>query len=385
MGRRRGVIPLVGAAQSPFRVDRVDRDGGWPAVRISGTLTLRELPGFRAELRRLLGPSIPTLVFDVSGLERIDAAAAALLVGLASPVSGAPGEIVGASGEVAAMLGLMALRGAPPAAAPRRYPGLLEQIGSGTLRLWDEAKGILGFFGDALVATGAALRLPRSVRWRGVVPLMERAGAGGVPIVVLINFLVGLILGFQAAVQLAQVGANIFVPDLVGIAVVREIGPLMTAIIVTGRSGAAYAAEFGTMVVNEELDALETLRLDPYQFLVLPRVVALLAMVPLLTMIADLMGILGGLVVGVAALGLTARTYLAETRQALTLWHVGSGLVKSIVFAGIVALAACQRGFATRGGAAGVGRTTTAAVVTTLFLLVAADAAFTALFHVFGL
>ncbi|HEX7126195.1 MAG TPA: MlaE family lipid ABC transporter permease subunit [Thermodesulfobacteriota bacterium] len=368
------------AHDSPaFRLEWAEPADGRARLRITGALVLRDAAAFSREVRRL--PPDAKVVLDLAGLTRVDAGTAALLVRLAS--ARGTGDIVGASGQVAAMLALVAPRGTvlPPAPPPT---GLLEQIGGGLLNLRDEAKATLGFLGDAVVAAGAAIGAPRSVRWRDVAPLMERAGAEAVPIVALVNFLVGLILGFQAAVQLRQVGGSIFVADLVGIAMTRELGPLMTAIVVTGRSGAAFAAELGTMAVNEEVDALETLGLDPHRFLVLPRTLALVLVAPLLTVIADVMGILGGLGVGVGGLDLTALAYLTETRQALTPWDVGSGLLKSVVFALIVALVACGRGLATRGGAAGVGRSTTAAVVSILFLLVAADAVFTALFHVFG-
>jgi phospholipid/cholesterol/gamma-HCH transport system permease protein len=214
---------------------------------------------------------------------------------------------------------------------------------------------------------------------------MERAGADGLPITALIGFLTGLILGYQAAVQLRQVGGNIYVADLVALALTRELGPLMTAIVVAGRSGAAFAAELGTMKVGEELDALRTLGLDPYRFLVFPRALALLLTLPLLTLFADLMGILGGLFVAVTGLDLTANAYLIETRKVLDVWDVASGVLKSFCFAVVIALVACRKGLAARLGAEGVGSSTTAAVVTSIFLLVALDALFGVLFHAVGL
>src|SRR5581483_2143691 len=189
---------------------------------------------------------------------------------------------------------------------------------------------------------------------------------------------------FQAAVQLKQFGANIFVADLVGLSITRELAPLMTAIIVAGRSGAAFSAELGTMKVSEEIDALRTLGLDPYLFLVFPRVLALVVVLPLLTILADAVGILGGLLVALLGLDLTANAYVVETQKALHLWDVSSGLLKSLVFGLQIGLIACQRGLATRGGAEGVGRATTSAVVTSLFALVVTDAIFTMLFNAFG-
>jgi phospholipid/cholesterol/gamma-HCH transport system permease protein len=200
------------------------------------------------------------------------------------------------------------------------------------------------------------------------------------PIVLLINFLVGAILGLQGAIQLHRFGGDHFLANLVGLSVVRELGPLMTAILVTGRSGAAYAAELGTMTVNEEVDALRTLGQDPQRFLVFPRVLTLVLVLPVLTVLGDLIGIAGGLAVAIAYLDQPAVVYLQSLQQAVGFGDVGTGLLKSFAFAFAIGLIACQRGLATRGGAVGVGRSTTSAVVVVLFTLVALDAVFTWVF-----
>src|SRR6185369_17155745 len=198
--------------------------------------------------------------------------------------------------------------------------------------------------------------------------------------VLLINFLIGFVMAYQSSVQLRQFGANIFVADLVGVAMTRELGPLMTAIIVCGRSGAAFAAELGTMKVSEEVDALRTLGLVPLRYLVLPRIFGLMLAAPLLALLADGIGILGGALVAVTRLDLTPAAFFGELRQAVRLTDVLSGLAKSVVFAGAIALIACQQGLATSGGAEGVGRRTTGAVVSILFALIMLDAVFTVLF-----
>jgi len=242
----------------------------------------------------------------------------------------------------------------------------------------------LDFIGDVAVAGARAVRAPFSINWSDVPRLVERAGADSLPIVLVINFLVGLVTAFQAAVQLKQFGANIFVADLVGLSLTRELAPLMTAIIVAGRSGAAFSAELGTMRVSEEIDALRTLGLDPYGFLVFPRVVTLVLVLPLLTILADVIGIAGGLLVAMLGLDITSNAYLIETQKALGLWDVFSGCLKTVFFGLGIALIACQRGLAARGGAEGVGRATTSAVVTSLFAIVVVDAIFTVLFNAFG-
>jgi phospholipid/cholesterol/gamma-HCH transport system permease protein len=230
----------------------------------------------------------------------------------------------------------------------------------------------------------AALRRPATINWADVTRIMERAGADGLPIVVMITFLVGMVTAFQAIVQLRQFGADIFVADLVALSVTRELGPLMTAIIVAGRSGAAFSAELGTMSVSEEIDALRTLGLSPYGFLVYPRIIALVLVVPLLTLVGDLCGILGGVFVSMLRLDITLTAYWQRTLEVLDLWDVASGVLKSVVFGWAIALVACQRGLATRGGAAGVGLSTTSAVVASLFSLVVIDALFTVIFNLYG-
>jgi phospholipid/cholesterol/gamma-HCH transport system permease protein len=244
---------------------------------------------------------------------------------------------------------------------------------------------VLAFFGQMVVSGAGLLRSPRAANWRELAPTMERTGADAVPIIVLINFLVGLAMAFQAAAQLKRFGANILVADLIGISVCRELGPLMTAIVVCGRSGAAFAAELGFMKVNEEVDALRTMGFGPMRTLVLPRALALILVVPLLTVLADVAGVAGGLVVGVLSLDLTVRGYLNETASVVTLWDVSSGLVKSVIFALAISLIACQQGLSTSGGAEGVGRRTTSAVVVTLFTLILLDSTITVFLRVVGL
>jgi len=191
----------------------------------------------------------------------------------------------------------------------------------------------------------------------------------------------GLITAFQAAVQLRQFGADIYIADLVGLSITRELGPLMTAIIAAGRSGAAFAAEIGTMKVSEEVDALTTMGLDRTRFLVTPKVLALLFMLPCLTLYADVVGILGGLAVASGGFDIPIVVYLRQTAFAMSAWDVFSGLLKSVAFALLIAGVGCLRGFQAQTGAASVGRITTSAIVAGIFLIIVTDAIFTVLFH----
>src|SRR5262245_47250021 len=369
-----------------YRVERVELPDGRAELRFAGQLRFRQCFASWHEVLHLAQPPTTHLAFDLSGVDTLDGAATALLLALRDEVvaAGSDAEIVGAHGGVRAMLDLYGSH--PPRPSLHRPPkpiGILDEIGRETLGLLGETRG-LDFIGDVALAGATAVRAPASINWADVPRLVERAGADSVPIVLVINFLVGLVTAFQAAIQLKQFGANIFVADLVGLSVTRELAPLMTAIIVAGRSGAAFSAELGTMRVSEEIDALRTLGFDPYGFLVFPRVVTLVLVLPLLTILADGIGIAGGLLVAMLGLDITANAYLVETQKAVVLWDVFSGCLKTVFFGMSIALIACQRGLAARGGAEGVGRATTSAVVTSLFAMVVADAIFTVLFNAFG-
>ncbi|QSQ25891.1 ABC transporter permease [Pyxidicoccus parkwayensis] len=266
-----------------------------------------------------------------------------------------------------------------------RPVGLVEQIGLGTTHEVAGLDQALEFVGEMTFGAGRLVQRAARAHWRELPVLVERAGVDALPVVLILNFLLGFVTAFMSARVLALLGANLLVANLVSIAVTRQLSPLMTAIIVCGRSGAAYAAELGSMRVAEEIDALRTLGLEPFSWLVLPRVLALMTVTPVLTLLADLSGILGGLVVAVVSLGLTPRIYFNQTRDALELWDIESGLWMSVAFALFIGLIACQQGMAASGGATGVGRRTTQTVVHSLFAIIFLDAAFTVLYRAFGL
>jgi phospholipid/cholesterol/gamma-HCH transport system permease protein len=318
---------------------------------------------------------------DLSEVEAMDGACLALLVHLRAEYTKrhVACELVGGSPELRRLLelhGRRRLRRRPP----RRAINAVEQVGVSTLGILRATVHVLDFFGEFMLAAFTALRVPRTLNLRDVALTMERAGADAVPIVLLINFLTGFVMAFQSGAQLERFGANIFVADLVGLAMVRELGPLMTAIIVCGRSGASFAAELGTMKVSEEVDALRTLGILPLRYLVLPRVLGLMLVAPVLTLVADAIGIFGGVLVAALSLDVTPAAFMTELRQVMTPWDVISGLIKSVVFSGTLGIIACQRGLGTAGGAEGVGRQTTSAVVISLFSLILLDALFTVFF-----
>ena len=253
---------------------------------------------------------------------------------------------------------------------------MLAQIGGAVIGAAAEAKNLLGFIGEATVALAKLVRGRARFRRRDLMLAIQECGVQALPIVTLISFLIGLILAFVGAVQLKQFGAEIYVADLVGIAMVREFAAVMTGIIMAGRTGAAFAAELGTMTVNEEIDAFKTLGFSPMEFLVLPRMLALALMMPLLVLYANVVGILGGLVVGVGMLDLSPTLYWNQTLRAIDLGDLMIGLSKSIIFGILVALAGCLRGIQCGRSSAAVGIAVTSAVVTGIVAIIVSDAIF---------
>lgn len=256
---------------------------------------------------------------------------------------------------------------------------LLGRLGIGTLAVWDSIQAMLDFMGQTMLSlirflTGRA-RFRSSDFWM----TLQQCGVEALPIVALISFLIGLILAFVGNVQLTNFGANIFVADLVGIAMVREMGVVMTAIIMSGRTGAAFAAHIGSMKANEEIDALRTFGFNPFDFLVLPRMLALVIMMPLLTVYANIIGIIGGMVVG-SMVGITPELYWNETLSAVDLTNASLGVIKSVFFGVAIAASGCMMGMSAGNSSAAVGEATTRAVVASITAVVVLDSAFAAIF-----
>jgi phospholipid/cholesterol/gamma-HCH transport system permease protein len=252
-------------------------------------------------------------------------------------------------------------------------------LGESTIDHADNIRFLISFLGSVFLSFMRVLIHPKSLRTGDMVSYMEKTGVNAVPIVGLISFLLGLVIAFMSSLQLQQFGANIYVASLVSVAMVSELGPIMTAIVVAGRSGSAFAAEIGTMKISEEIDALVTMGFDPTLFLAVPRIIAACIVVPILTLFSDLFGIFGGLVVGIFMLNLTMGSYIGQTIKTLTLFEVMWGLMKSFVFAALIAWIGCLRGFQTRGGASAVGDAATSAVVSSIFLIILFDSFFAVL------
>jgi len=320
------------------------------------------------------------LTLNLARVSRIDDMGLLVILKLRRVMSrrGVKIRLVGVPGQVKEMLDLLCTGEKPPskAAEKKKSRNIIVRLGESAIRDLSEPRFALSFLGQVLISLASLLVRPLRLRWDDSIKQMETTGVDALPIVALISFLLGLIMAFMSSIQLRQFGANIYVASLVALAMVSELGPIMTAIIVAGRSGSAYAAEIGTMKISEEIDALRTMGFDPVRFLALPRMVASLVMVPILTLFSDLFAVAGGLVVGTLMLNLTVSGYIAKTLETLTLFDVLWGMFKSVVFAFLVSWVGCLRGFQARGGASAVGRASTSAVVTSIFLIILFDSIF---------
>jgi len=262
---------------------------------------------------------------------------------------------------------------------------ILERVHTLATNLGNRTRENISFVGECALGFISLLKNPRGFRWMDCLVEMQQCWASSLPIVSLVSFLVGVILAFQAAIQLQQYGAAVFVADLVGLSVVREMGPMMAAVIMAGGIGAAFAAQLGNMKVDEEIDALETLGISTVDFLALPRLLAVTLMMPILALYANVLGVLGGMFVSATMLNIPAAAYWVETQNRVGLSDVTSGLIKSVFFGLTIGLAGCLRGMKCERSAAGVGKATTSAVVTGILLIVIADAVFALIFNVLGI
>ncbi len=361
------------------------------ALALGGRWTARGVGGLEPQLETLRGSSGQPLIADASGIEALDTAGAWLLHQLLARLR-AEGVDVTLSGlhppfaklldGVAAYALAAAAQPAPP---PSVGPTALEQIGRGTVAVFEHAVALLAFIGESAVALAGWVVHPARIRWRPILFNIRSAGFNALPIVGVLAFLLGIVVAYQGADPLRQYGANIFVADLVGLSMLREFAPLITAIIVAGRSGSAYAAQIGTMAVTEEVDAMRTLGIAPLDVLMLPKLVALLIALPLLTVFADVLGVFGGMLMAQAQLGVGFGDFIDRFTLAVSVTAFLVGIGKAFVFAAIIVVVGCFEGFRTRGGADSVGRQTTRSVVQAIFLVILADALFSVAFSALDL
>jgi phospholipid/cholesterol/gamma-HCH transport system permease protein len=368
--------------------DRVEHD--LLLIRLGGRWELRRglasTDDLETELRREPRPS--RVAFDTGLLGVWDSSLLAFLTRISS-VCRERGVALDPRALPPGLHNLMDLAEAVPertgARKERNGPAFLERVGANALGVGGVVKDTLSFLGNVTLASRHLIGMNVRYRASDLWLLIQQCGLDALPIVTLISFLVGVILAFVGAIQLQQFGAQIYVANLVGISMTRETGALMTAILMAGRTGAAFAAELGTMKVTQELDALTTAGFSIFEFLVLPRVVALILMMPLLCLYADFVGILGGAVIGVGMLDLSWPMYMGQTIHAVQLGDTVGGVFKSAVYGGLIAGAGCWRGLQAGSSASAVGRAATSAVVTSLVAVIVACGLFAFLFYALGI
>lgn len=370
-------------ASSPprARLERASDASGVDVLRLSGTWRLASLTAIDTELRALALPRRVTV--DGSGLQEIDSAAAlALLTHL--PAAGV--EWTGLAANEARIIEQVRVRTEGIAPLPRhRAAGLFETTGRRAHELSDVARGHLSFLGASVVGILASLFNPRRIRMRELSAQFEQVCINAIPVVALVTLLIGVVVTYLLGLQAKQYGANIFVVDGVGIGATREFAPIIVAIIVAGRSGAAFTAQLGSMRLTEETDAIRTLGLAPLDVLVLPRVIALMIAMPLLVFVGDAMSLFGGMLIAGPMLDITAPTFLERLRDALDISHVYVGLSKAPVFALAISVIGCHMGMTVGRDTRAVGMATTSTVVQSIVSVILLDAAFAIFYQELGI
>lgn len=360
-------------------------------LRLGGAWLVGDAAALDARLAALSLPPAQRARIDLGGLDALDTAGAWLVVRLERMLAarGVAVTVENVSPELQPLLAQLekhraaAMPLAPP--PPPRASDAIAYIGESTLYAFRTGRGLLGFLGEIAVATLRAWRHPGRIRFVPLIAHMERAGVSALPIVGLLSFLIGVVFAYQGADQLRQFGAQIYTVNLLAIAFLRELGVLLAAIIIAGRSGSAFTAEIGTMQVNEEIDALRTLGVDPVEVLVLPRLFGLVLTLPLLAFYANVMGLLGGALMCWAVLDIPPPVFLEQLRGAVFGWTFWLGLLKAPFFAACIGLIGCYEGLRVSRSAESVGRLTTRSVVEAIFLVIVVDAAFSILFAQLGI
>ncbi|HEX9461229.1 MAG TPA: MlaE family lipid ABC transporter permease subunit [Alphaproteobacteria bacterium] len=364
---------------------RTSRDGATLVFAVGGRWTLATAAGLDEKLGQVTTAGVRQVRFDLSAVDGLDTAGAWLLYRTQRRFEndGAVLETTGAAPQDAALLQRMAPRErrsslVRPQISPLR--AVVERVGAATILQAHEGRDLLNFFGLVAVTAARVVLHPGRVRFTSVAAHIEQVGFNALPIVGLLSFLIGVVLAYQGADQLRAFGADIYTVNLLAISVLREIGVLLTAILVAGRSGSAFTAEIGTMKVNEEVDAMHTMGLDVTEVLVLPRLLGVVIALPLLAFFADMAALCGGALMATASLKISLSQFLTQLRGAVYFSTYWTGLVKAPVFALLIGLVGCYEGLRVEGGAESVGRQTTKAVVVSIFLVIVADAVFSILF-----
>jgi len=358
-----------------------EKEKGQILILLKGKIDIKNSAYLLKELTPAIkGNALSSLVIDLGKVDYLDDFGALVLLETKRLAAEQKGNfsIVNVKENIKGILSLVNFESNEYFMPLKKYtrPNILVSLGESTIQNADDIRFLISFLGSVILSFIHVCLHPKDLRIDDTITYMKKTGVDALPIVALISFLLGLVMAFTSSLQLQQFGANIYVASLVSIAMVSELGPIMTAIVVAGRSGSAFAAEIGAMKISEEIDALFTMGFNTTIFLAVPRIIACIIVVPILTLFSDIFAISGGLLVGVFMLDLSTTSYINQTMETLTLFEVMWGLGKSFVFALLIAWIGCLRGFQTRGGADSVGNAATSAVVSSIFLIILFDSIF---------
>jgi len=343
----------------------------------SGVWDLESVPEIETHAKAI--PDTKPVVWDLSGIEQFDSAGILLFIDIYQRLKAKTNVVLkGYTAEQKRMYDLLV--SLPDTKIPRRKESFFQEIGKATMELVTDIKDFTDFLGHLFYALFYMLIHPRSFRLKETVYHIYQSGFNALVIVAMTSFLVGMVIAYQGAVQLEKFGADIFIVDTVGISIVRELGPMITAIVIAGRSGSAYTAEIGAMKITEEIAAMRTMGFDPYHFLVLPRIFALMIALPLLIFFSDIVGIFGGMVASGIQLDISFAQFISRLSEALEVKHYILGMLKGPVFAFVIAAVGCFRGFQVSDNTESIGLHTTASVVNAIFLVIAFDALFSVIY-----
>jgi phospholipid/cholesterol/gamma-HCH transport system permease protein len=365
-------------------------DGDCLVIAASGAWILASAPELDADLQQLDPAGASTARIDLGHLDRLDTLGAWILHKMRARLvsAGLDTEFANLDPAHAALLERIAPGETPATLEPEEpNPGLafVEHIGRAATEIVQEGADLLSFLGLVTVTLGRSILHPSRIRLTSLVSHIEQVGINALPIIGLLSFLIGVVVAYQGADQLQRFGAEIFTVNLLAISILREMGILLAAIVIAGRSGSAFAAQIGTMQVNQEIDALEALGLNAVEILVLPRILALVIALPLLAVVADIMGLIGGGVMIMTVLDISLIQFMEQLKNAVSVWSFWVGIIKAPVFAVLIALVGCREGLKVTGSAESVGRHTTKSVVVAIFLVIVTNAMFSILFSVLGI
>lgn len=373
-------------------IDQIAGENGTVIFKSLGDWTINSLKGVVKPLDEYVRAIAKTPIkWDVSGVQKIDSAGIALLVHYYDflHTQGCSIEITGQKPEFQELYELLRPMVSGQQEEKRsffsRWLSPLINLGESVTNFWHDILSFFSFVGENFIALMLTVRHPSSIRFAAIVKNIEEAGVRALPIITLTSFLIGVVIAYQGAVQLQKFGANIFIVDMIGISITRELAPLLTAIVVAGRTGSSYTAQLGTMKITEEIDAMRIMGFEPHRFLVMPRIIALMISLPLMIFFADIIGIAGGMLVSNIHLNISYPEFINRLQDVLDIKHVWIGLVKGPFFAWLIAITGCFRGLQVSRNTESIGRYTTISVVNAIFLVIACDALFSVVLTELGI